>query len=1183
MKILKLRLNNLASLAGEHEIDFESAPLANAGLIAITGKTGAGKSTLLDAMCLALFDQIPRLAGAAGTLPDLSGQGIAIKDSKNILRRGCASGFAELEFIALDQKRYLARWEIRRARNKLDGNLKVERAVISLPDKRVLTQKISECTPCIHKLIGLSFEQFTRAVLLAQSEVGAFLKAKDQERADLLEYLTNSNIFSLVGKAAFEKTKAVRLERERLNDMLGHIELLTDADVSELRQQQQHLHTQSQALELQQRQFEQQLQWYEREQYLTQELQQKQVLLTQQNTLLEQLQPEQEQLRQLETFASIRSGVEQLQQQQQLLQHSEQALALAQTAFVQTEQQFQQVQTIYQASEQQLTQENEFQRSIVDQIQQAEEYAVIRETLATQYLDLKQKEKLLQDKQPPLQNAIQTQQQKLDHLEQQLHAQQLQLNDSENLQPFDLEPEATLRQLQQILQHKQRIDQTAPQLKHLDISKIQQQLQQLNADSNHRHNNEQPLTQLQQQREQLLQQQYLAEQVEDLIKQYLKQALFNDQVTQQIAQLQQQQIQADQTQQQSALHYQQSKQAREQLQLTLQQQRLIHSQQVEQLRESLQENQPCMVCGSTEHPFLQHEKLLEKSLFSIQQQQEQQALQQEQQAFDEWQQQQQLYVRYGSQLEQQQAQQQQAQQQLLGLQQSLDSKAKVLSLVLNFAEYHAFEPQITALKTTIQQQQTMLQQQIESQQQRQQLQIQLELLQQWQNLIEPITQHLAANDLIQWQQHPVLAIQTFDHAIRQRQQLRQQQLQLQQQQLVQQQTLQPLLFNQKQLEQQLKELKEESDEILKRGEQLKLQVIALTRPYSSTPFELAKQWLNHLKDKKLQYEQHYQTQKQLFDQHFAHYQQEQQKIQQHHNQIQHIQQQQQLCQNKIDLWLVEHPTFNLVVLFELVKVDVQTVHTIRQRIQQQIQAVQQAQVGVTTLQEQHQQHLQQQPTLTQVQIQQQLQQAQVENQQLSQQHDAIKLKLELHLQNVAKQQQFEQQIQDIKQKEYRWSKISDLIGSSDGGKFKKIAQEHHLDILVEYANQQLQPLSPRYQLQRIPNSLGLAIIDQEMNSEIRPVVSLSGGETFLVSLALALAIANMASGTMKLESLFIDEGFGTLDPASLHIVMDALDRLQSQGRKVVLISHVQEMHERIPVQIQVKPLGSGASRLDIVG
>ncbi|MFD2438126.1 SbcC/MukB-like Walker B domain-containing protein [Modicisalibacter luteus] len=102
-----------------------------------------------------------------------------------------------------------------------------------------------------------------------------------------------------------------------------------------------------------------------------------------------------------------------------------------------------------------------------------------------------------------------------------------------------------------------------------------------------------------------------------------------------------------------------------------------------------------------------------------------------------------------------------------------------------------------------------------------------------------------------------------------------------------------------------------------------------------------------------------------------------------------------------------------------------------------------------------------------------------------------------------------------------------------------------------------------------------------MGDEQRSVHSLSGGETFLVSLALALGLASMASGRLKIESLFIDEGFGSLDPQSLALAMEALDGLQAQGRKVGVISHVQEMHERIPVRICVEPAGNGASRLVI--
>src|SRR5690606_41542241 len=101
MKIIRLSLNNLASLAGTHHIDFESSPLAYAGLIAITGKTGSGKSTLLDAMCLALYNEIPRLKGATGSLKDAGGQDVSIKDRKNILLRICVLGVAGLDFYSL--------------------------------------------------------------------------------------------------------------------------------------------------------------------------------------------------------------------------------------------------------------------------------------------------------------------------------------------------------------------------------------------------------------------------------------------------------------------------------------------------------------------------------------------------------------------------------------------------------------------------------------------------------------------------------------------------------------------------------------------------------------------------------------------------------------------------------------------------------------------------------------------------------------------------------------------------------------------------------------------------------------------------------------------------------------------------------------------------------------------------
>ena len=149
--------------------------------------------------------------------------------------------------------------------------------------------------------------------------------------------------------------------------------------------------------------------------------------------------------------------------------------------------------------------------------------------------------------------------------------------------------------------------------------------------------------------------------------------------------------------------------------------------------------------------------------------------------------------------------------------------------------------------------------------------------------------------------------------------------------------------------------------------------------------------------------------------------------------------------------------------------------------------------------------------------------------------------------------------------------------------FRKIAQGYNLDLLLHHANSQLRQLARRYRLKRGGSALGLLVLDTEMGDELRSVHSLSGGETFLVSLALALGLASMASSTLRIESLFIDEGFGSLDPESLQLAMDALDGLQAQGRKVAVISHVQEMHERIPVQIQVRRQGNGLSEVQVCG
>ncbi|WP_191992750.1 AAA family ATPase [Pseudomonas aeruginosa] len=223
MKILAIRLKNLASLAGEQEIDFTREPLSSAGLFAITGPTGAGKSTVLDALCLALFGSTPRLesTSASSKVPDGRNE-LSSNDERNLLRRGCANGYAEVDFVGIDGHRYRARWETRRSRDKADGALqKSQQSLQDLETQQMLAaNKKSEFREQLEQKLGLNFAQFTRAVLLAQSEFSAFLKASDNDRGALLEKLTDTGLYSQLSKAAYQRASQADEQRKQLEQRL---------------------------------------------------------------------------------------------------------------------------------------------------------------------------------------------------------------------------------------------------------------------------------------------------------------------------------------------------------------------------------------------------------------------------------------------------------------------------------------------------------------------------------------------------------------------------------------------------------------------------------------------------------------------------------------------------------------------------------------------------------------------------------------------------------------------------------------------------------------------------------------------------------------------------------------------------------------------------------------------------
>ncbi len=208
---------------------------------------------------------------------------------------------------------------------------------------------------------------------------------------------------------------------------------------------------------------------------------------------------------------------------------------------------------------------------------------------------------------------------------------------------------------------------------------------------------------------------------------------------------------------------------------------------------------------------------------------------------------------------------------------------------------------------------------------------------------------------------------------------------------------------------------------------------------------------------------------------------------------------------------------------------------------------------------------------------------QTELEQIAEQLEACRVRLRSHAQCEQSAAKLTDELQKARDDAKEWNRLNVLLGSRDGKKFRTLAQSYTFRFLVEHANRHLRMLSSRYELRTIPATLTLEIIDRDMFDEHRYVDSLSGGETFVVSLALALGLASLSSRNLTISSLFIDEGFGNLDHESLDLVMTALSNLENtQGRKVGVISHTDQIRSQISPQIRlVKLPGNGSSRIDI--
>lgn len=1211
MKILAIRLKNLASLPGEQVIDFSVEPLKSAGLFAITGPTGAGKSTLLDALCLALFGETPRLNSASAQIKVPDGtehEAIGSNDGRNLLRRGTGNGFAEVDFVGIDGRRYRARWEVRRARDRSSGKLQPsQQSLRDLDSEQLLANAKREFAEQMEQRLGLTLQQFTRAVLLAQSEFGAFLKADDNQRGELLEKLTDTGIYSRIGKAAYAAARRAKEALEQLEREAGGVRPLDDEERTALEQQHREAAARLKNEQTQLQQLQEQYQWLaERERLQAEQQSAQQQLDTAHATqaslagerqtlaLLEQLAPERHRFaRQAELEPLLASAATDLQhharqQQALLLRLDELAAAAQQCASAQTaaEQARQQAEAPLRqacAEEQRLSGlQQELARA-----RQAEQQA--REAWSAGETALRQR----QEQQTRLLNQQAALTGRLQHSSA-LHALS---NAWDGHRPRLQQAVQLANQLSKGHEELPALEQAARDA-HARLAAAQQALtelqQPLGGDS--------PAAQLERLQLQLDswrprlhaldQAQRHWQRREELAGALHKtRALASD--------LQSRREQCVASGKAAGAALQDAEQALTIILALLERQRLARSASVEALRAQLHDGEPCPVCGSAEHPW-QHGAELLTALAS---QDEAEASRARQRVDELKEQRAGLAAEYKA-LERQLGE--------VGEEQArIGSELAALDATLASHDALLAQPpeqrsawlagQLADLRQSIQQAEQRQGELLARQRRSEQLQEQLraadrasetasqQLAHQRQRLtadqqrldaeLQAFTELLPGDWLQRWQTEPARTFMELDHEVAERLRQLDEQRELDEECRERQATLDKACHDQSHRQQQLQACSARVDELeqLHRAAEASLRQCLGGQPSAAA-------WQQQLEQAENLARAAASTAGEALQQ----ARQQQIRLAGEERSLQQRQQallaEQAAIAQALSAWRTARPSLDDASLAALLARPAGDLAALREQLRAAEDAVTQGQVRLDERSQQLAAHLAKVDAAPEPAALEQALGAQRRCcEQAEQQATDLRALLVNDDQRRQQSRELLARITAAQAEHLRWGRIAALIGSSEGDRFRRIAQGYNLDLLVQHANAQLQQLARRYRLQRGGSPLGLLVLDTEMGDELRSVHSLSGGETFLVSLALALGLASMASSKLRIESLFIDEGFGSLDPESLQLALDALDNLQAQGRKVAVISHVQEMHERIPVQIRVQRQGNGASGVRVVG
>uniref|UniRef100_UPI004026701F AAA family ATPase n=1 Tax=Segatella hominis TaxID=2518605 RepID=UPI004026701F len=1134
MKFLQLEILNLASLdkQGGEVINFEEGALGESTIFSIVGPTGSGKSTLLDAICLALYNRAPRYPRKKGDKNqniEIFGEAdanennrLAPTDSRNILTRGKKEGYSKLTFLANNGSIYRAEWHVRFQRVRYE-NAKTSLYKITRNGEQ-LTEEIADWNE-LPNIIGLDYDQFLRTVLIAQGSFANFLTAKENERYELLEKLigceeTYTNIATEIKKA---KDQAV----DAYNQMAASVEavkqnLLNDEELAQLQEEITLLEKAEKELDSQLKAISENLQWYEENDKQTKQIAIYQADMEQAANAIKDIQA---QIIRLRLHDEVQPAVNLLQEVERQIQsiHNQ-------------EEEIQKSEAAIKSQESDISESEKTLASLKEAVSKAQEQLEKAMPVIAEARALKTKMEAampnLKEKKEALELAQKENLTALKHVEE----------NARNIQKWEAETEKAnlaLKATQEEIAKQKQVLHEATQAAEQAWEKEKNKTAGQNIEELQSHKS-------------------AAEKKLQDVLQAIKVVAHLDAATaekqkneERIQVLGERNAKIDEALGKLFIE------ALTQETLTLRNAyTLMVSEKWEIHRANLTEGKPCPLCGSTTHPYHTDNRQFEEATTELSQ-----LLKAKEDLLK-------LQLKQEKDLSGERKQNdgevqtlQKQQEKLSGEIATYEEEWKVL--IAQYPKIPKAEAELKALLPIYEDKAkeatgklslfNKIQKEIERLTQLKDKAIKDEAAYESKaSVILNNAQESTSTCATQLTEHKALTINLISQEKNKKE------------------AYEKALQAWNNAKKEMEEWQAQYQQILN-GEEPDAaeQRLTAAKDEATKAADDQNEHINKLKAELANSKGSYQTM-----------------LSQNKTMKEYL----QAKEKELDLWIKEYNKQLKEKSIRPSLIDLNTIwdmlhsaedwNAIRREKDEKEKAVASTTALYQSAEKAHQQHLEHQPAQTRdalLAIQQEYQERSQRNELI-----AANARMQNHQEAVKQLGDKAEALKLVTQEKDDWTAITDAIGA-DGKTLRKIAQCYTLSFLIAHANQEIRKFNSRYELQQVKHSLGIRVIDHDRADDIRDTTSLSGGETFIVSLGLALGLSALSSRNISFENLFIDEGFGTLDPDTLATVIDSLAMLQSsQGKKVGVISHTDTMSERITTQIRIIKNGnSGSSHIEI--